>query len=574
MVEAVRLVIWDLDETFWRGTLTEGGMNYQRHVHDIVITLAHRGIISSICSKNDFEPVKKILQEQGIWEYFILPSISWEPKGPRIARIVESVQLRPPTILFIDDNPLNLQEALHFVPALQIADETLIGSMLDDWRFTGKDDSNLTRLAQYKLLEQRHAEQAASGGDTRDFLRASAIRVRVIHELDEHVDRIVELVNRTNQLNFTKKRLPDDVEPARQAVSELLANFRFQSGLISVRDRYGDHGLTGFYTVDTITNRLVHFCFSCRTQNMGVERWMYERLGRPGLKVEGEVTTDIFAADVPDWITLARDGDGGASDAAEQSLGRVLVRGGCDLQVMAHYLGMSASSVRGEYHFHRFGKAIRVDHSACVRLALDGISDAAMRALEPIAYRRDDFATALAGDEAFDTYLFSFQSDGVQALYRHRTLGISVPFGVAQMRNSLDLATVERAKLEARLPDPNAQKALDALLENYVHTGLIGEAAFKENLQRMLDATTPAARVFIILGNDSFRNARGEMQVHEHHRNINRWISEVAASAGQDVRPLAIAEHIRDPSEMVDVNHFAPKVYYRLSEALVAAARA
>jgi hypothetical protein len=364
------------------------------------------------------------------------------------------------------------------------------------------------------------------------------------------------------------------MEPARRAVRDMLASFRFQSGLISVRDRYGDHGLTGFYTVDTVTNRLVHFCFSCRTQNMGVERWMYERLGRPALKVEGEVTTDIFAADMPDWITLARDGDGDASEAAQQSLGRVLVRGGCDLQVMAHYLGMSASSVCGEYHFHRFGKAIRVDHSACVRLALDGISDTAMRALEPIAYRRDDFETALARNEAFDTYLFSFQSDGVQSLYRHRSLGISVPFGVAKMRNSLDLAKVPRARLDARLPDPNARQALDALLENYVHTGLIGEAAFKENLQRMLDATSPGAKVFIILGNENARDAQGEMQVHEHQRSINRWIGEVAANARQDVRPLAIAEHIRDPSEMMDVNHFAPKVYYRLSEALVACARA
>ena len=28
--EAVRLVVWDLDETFWSGTLTEGGMSYRR----------------------------------------------------------------------------------------------------------------------------------------------------------------------------------------------------------------------------------------------------------------------------------------------------------------------------------------------------------------------------------------------------------------------------------------------------------------------------------------------------------------------------------------------------------------
>jgi FkbH-like protein len=572
MPEAVRLVVWDLDETFWRGTLTEGGIEYQRHAHDIVIALARRGIISSICSKNDLDPVRGILLEHGIWDYFVLPSISWEPKGPRMAQLVEAVQLRAPTILFIDDNPLNLQEALHFVPGLQIADETLVDTMLDDPRFRGKDDRALTRLAQYKLLEQRQAEQAKSGGDTRDFLRASGIKVRVLHELDAHIDRIVELINRTNQLNFTKVRLPDDMAPARAAVRALLGDFRMQSGLVSVRDRYGDHGLTGFYTVDTISGRLVHFCFSCRTQNMGVERWLYEKLGRPALKVHGEVTTDIFAPDMSDWIAWSRDGEEDSDGGAGGSLGRVLVRGGCDLQTLAHYLGMAAASVRGEYHFHRFGKAIRVDHSACLRLALEGIDADVMRALEPVAYRREDFSTALTTDSAFETYVFSFQSDAVQALYRHRKLGFAVPFGVAQMRNSLDLARVDRAQLDKRLPDPNARRALDALLADYEHIGLIGEAEFKENLQRLLAATTPGARIFIVLGNERFVDKGGIERVHEHHAHINRWIGAVAATSGRDVRPLSPAGHIRDPSDVIDVNHYVPKVYHRLSEAIIAAA--
>ena len=74
--EAIRLVVWDLDETFWRGTLSEGGLqDYVRDHHDIVIELAKRGIISSICSKNDHATVEQILKQYGIWDYFILPSI-------------------------------------------------------------------------------------------------------------------------------------------------------------------------------------------------------------------------------------------------------------------------------------------------------------------------------------------------------------------------------------------------------------------------------------------------------------------------------------------------------------------
>jgi hypothetical protein len=30
--EPVRLVIWDLDETFWKGTLTEGGITFSPEI--------------------------------------------------------------------------------------------------------------------------------------------------------------------------------------------------------------------------------------------------------------------------------------------------------------------------------------------------------------------------------------------------------------------------------------------------------------------------------------------------------------------------------------------------------------
>ena len=87
-MEAVRLVVWDLDETFWRGTLTEGGISeYVQAHHDMVLELNRRGIMCSICSKNNFETIQAILTEKGLWDYFIFPSISWEPKGIRLAKL-------------------------------------------------------------------------------------------------------------------------------------------------------------------------------------------------------------------------------------------------------------------------------------------------------------------------------------------------------------------------------------------------------------------------------------------------------------------------------------------------------
>ena len=131
MIEAVRLLIWDLDDTYWRGTLTEGGITeYVREHHDIVIKLAQRGIMSSICSKNDEVKVMEILKREGIADYFIFPSISWGPKATRLASIIEAVQLRPATVMFIDDNHLNRAEAVDLIPDLQIEDETFLTRLL------------------------------------------------------------------------------------------------------------------------------------------------------------------------------------------------------------------------------------------------------------------------------------------------------------------------------------------------------------------------------------------------------------------------------------------------------------
>ena len=208
--EAVRLVVWDLDETFWRGTISEEGITYRRDAHDIVIELARRGIVSSICSKNDLAVVREVLEREGIWEYFIFPSVDWDPKGPRLARLVEDVQLRAPTIMFIDDNPMNLAEAQHYVPGLQVASHVFIEDILESPLFRGKADPEMSRLKQYKLLERRKQDEAVSGADNTSFLRESNIVVTIEHDLDPHIDRAIELINRTNQLNFTSNRLPEE----------------------------------------------------------------------------------------------------------------------------------------------------------------------------------------------------------------------------------------------------------------------------------------------------------------------------------------------------------------------------
>src|SRR5579859_6114509 len=166
----VKLVIWDLDETFWRGTLAEGEITPVASRTQCVITLAERGVISSICSKNDFETAKAALEKIGVWDYFVFPKIEFGPKGQNIAAMIEEIGLRAENVLFIDDNVLNLEEAKHYAPGLMVADpEEILPSLLGLPQVAGKDDKALTRLQQYKALEVKAVERSRSSVSNEEF---------------------------------------------------------------------------------------------------------------------------------------------------------------------------------------------------------------------------------------------------------------------------------------------------------------------------------------------------------------------------------------------------------------------
>ena len=304
-LEDVRLVVWDLDDTFWKGTLTEGGIEsfIPRH-HDLVVKLARRGILSSICSKNDFDEVRRVLTGQGVWDYFVFPSIDWTAKAPRVRQLIADVQLRPQSVLFLDDNPSNLAEVAALAPGVQTAGPELIDRLWMSAETLGKDDSSLSRLAQYKLLERKALDQNHTQGDVAEFLRQSDIRVTIDTDVESNLDRAIELIKRTNQLNFTKRDLPDDLELARRTLREDISQFHRQAGLVRVVDKYGDYGFVGFYMMQALHgfSNTLHFCFSCRTLGMGVERWVYREIGRPQFHVAGKVVANLFDELRIDWI--------------------------------------------------------------------------------------------------------------------------------------------------------------------------------------------------------------------------------------------------------------------------------
>jgi|688.fasta_scaffold484661_2 FkbH-like protein len=233
IINNIKLVIWDLDETFWQGTLSEEGIQVINENVEIIKTLTDRGIMNSVASKNDFQIAKDKLISIGIWQYFCFPKISWEPKRNLIKEIIRYFQLRPENVLFIDDNKHNLKEACFYNNNLNVKEPSFISDILSHPSFKGKNDFEHSRLKQYKILEEKNKHKQIYSSNA-DFLASSNIKIFFDKNTLQNFYRVEELIERTNQLNYTKNRASS---------SDLLNDLKnpdFDSCLTRVSDNYGD----------------------------------------------------------------------------------------------------------------------------------------------------------------------------------------------------------------------------------------------------------------------------------------------------------------------------------------------
>ena len=163
----MKLIIWDLDGILWTCTLAEGGIgsvNYD--VVEFIKTTESLGIVHSVCSNNSLLAAKKQLEILGIWNLFVFPNIEFGPKGNRVTSIIESCQLRATDVLFVDDNQINLNEALFYSPDLKTSMDTNF-----IYTFTLPKGKSRTKL--YKILEAKSVDK-----NNAQFLQDSNIACR------------------------------------------------------------------------------------------------------------------------------------------------------------------------------------------------------------------------------------------------------------------------------------------------------------------------------------------------------------------------------------------------------------
>ena len=560
-LESVKLIVWDLDDTFWSGTLSEGGAILPDENAALVRDLTDCGIINSICSKNEFEPTKQHLQDLGVWDLFVFPSINWDSKGPQLKDKLDKMALRPVNVLFLDDNPSNLGEAKHFLPDIQTGGPELIPELIRQVGEMEKKDTAHKRLKQYKVLEEKDIA-SKSYASNEDFLYDSHIKVEVHHDCLNQIKRIHELLLRSNQLNYTKNRI------SIEELESILSDPAYECGHVSVKDRFGDYGLVGFYAKKG--NRLEHFLFSCRTMGQKIEQWVYAQLGFPELEVVGEVRTQLNKTECPGWIN--QEGVQVAEDTlpADTTLScRILMKGPCDMSHTLVYIkGSDQIDTEFTYVSNADGQIIDAHNHSVHIEGLHTYSDQDKEAIVRDCIFVDPAmlsGTFFTGK--YDLIILSTLIESTYQIYRKKGTDFRVVFG------GLDLTDPESwdhyiNRTTYTGGNVFTEEYLRSFSEQYECLGLTTPEMYISFLQKCLDWLPKETSLCLILGATKLFD--GQENVKERHRQLNDAIKAFSLTHPR-IKYIDIDDCVNDPSDFAgEINHFSSRIYFEIAQRIIA----
>jgi FkbH-like protein len=572
LLKEVKLVIWDLDNTFWEGVLLEDTMTYVRRNHDLVVALSKAGIINSVCSHNPADRAQAILKEHGILEYFFFPQIGYGSKGLMVKDLLDAAKLRPQNVLFIDDHPRLRAEVQDANPGVSAVPPEYLAPL--DATLVPETDPDLRRLRQYRLIEDKLIAQRASALSNDDFLRMSQIVVTESSEPHLQKERILELINRTNQLNFTKARLTEE------ELDALLSGSDHQLRSYFVRDRYGDYGLCGFAALNVGDNRLSQFVFSCRVLGMGIEQYVFSLLGQPKLAIQGEVASRIDERIPPDWITLVRGGANGAEaseGATEAQRGSVLLKGGCDLHPTAAYLRtMTHGRWRVATELHRQAGNGRTilwqEHTDVIRLALEAREGRPIpEAIKRLPWLDEECWTTAFASPQHDVFVLSLLQDFGCGTYALNDGSATVPyeyFGIDITNPAAEEALFTVGKERCR-EFGLTRELLAWFRSSFTFVGPISEERLADNLSFILSRLPDSATLVLINGAEVDVEDQAypfDSRQVDRHRQMNAALGKLL-DRDRRLRLVDVRQWVKTAADVGDrLFHYNRSVYSRIAE--------
>lgn len=289
-------VVLDLDNTLWGGVIgddgVEGiaigneqpaGMSYTEF-QSYLKRLTGLGIMLNVCSKNEEKIAKQGFTDRKeaplSVDDFICFKANWEPKHMNIAAIAKEINIGEDSLVFIDDNPAEREIVRKSLPTVTVPEvscpEDYIKAIdragyFEITSFT-KDDAKRNEM--YKQNAQRAAAESAFT-DYNDYLLSLEMTGEIGPFSTAHCERITQLINKTNQFNFTTRRY------AQSEVEEIIADrTNYISAYAKLIDKFGDNGITTclIASVEGTNANIDLWVMSCRVFKRHLEYAVFDYL--------------------------------------------------------------------------------------------------------------------------------------------------------------------------------------------------------------------------------------------------------------------------------------------------------
>lgn len=265
----IKCVIWDCDNTLWDGILAEDQtVMLRQQVVEVIRKLDERGILQSIASRNNFDDVNKILKQFKIEEFFLYPQIHWGAKSASVREIIDALNISADTVAFVDDQEYERCEvASTFSEILCIAAEDIMEMV--SWPCMIPEHMNedtRRRRELYQIDYKRRQSEKAHTGPQEDFLRSLNMEITISEAVDGDLSRIIELTERTHQLNTT------GYVYTYQELEGVICSNDKKLFIIGLEDNFGSYGKVGMILLSVSENLWVIdlFILSCRVMSRGI----------------------------------------------------------------------------------------------------------------------------------------------------------------------------------------------------------------------------------------------------------------------------------------------------------------
>jgi FkbH-like protein len=296
-----KLVVCDLDNTLWEGVIGEGlGVSHHYDRQAPLLILKDRGVVLAINSKNDPAKATWVAPEGKLaLDHFVSRVINWEPKVLNMRRIAEHLNLKEKDFIFIDDRPDERAMMEEQIPAILSLDalDSRSWRLLSLWADLLPQKANADRTEFYRQRDERQkfiAEEAEMSAQQRgEMLGQLGLRLTLREADDKDVDRVTDLINRTNQFNMTGGRT------TKRRVQDLVASDDAYVLVADAADRFGGMGTISVLIAEREGGQLAvpYFVLSCRVFGYAMEFAILEyarRFARPGEAMFGPFAETAF----------------------------------------------------------------------------------------------------------------------------------------------------------------------------------------------------------------------------------------------------------------------------------------